>query len=582
MDRSKDSLLIKSNKCRFALIITLAKSSFFGASGMKIKPVFVGIAVVGVLLLVLSLSTVGKIFGANPRDVLAGVKTQPLAVKFLPQRSPLFLSFLVNPEKLELFTQLAAKPSDRGDVRRGLANLKEQLQQNWLLDYERDIQPWLEQEITLAVTDIDLDQQPANGLQTGYLLAFAAKDAELAKISIDAFWQRLAVSGSDLGFEQYQGISILNTSFAEDKPAITGTLLDRFVLFANDTRVLHKAIDAMQKPELAMASLENYRDRLAQFNTGKNVGKVGVAYMNLAELGEELPKESLLMSISFDESGIRAKTALNLASENLETVVDTQTTKLKTPPKNSSNIANKIPSASSVIIGNNLGETLQGLQNTLIPEWKQSLIKAIAPITLDSSNLVWAQHDYAIALLPKANHDLDWLLVAKVEDANVTKESIANLDSLIRNKLTVGEISLKAQPVTIWTNLLASNNSGVSGNVVAAHTQTKDYVYLSNSLAVLESSLMLKNSESISALKRFKTVSAKLPSDRLTYGYIDKNLDLSWLQTSLFNLKGTSEIVQNISNSSLAQILNHMEVSGFAITSSDKSMQNGELFLILK
>ena len=550
---------------------------------MKIKPIFIGIAVVGVLLLVLSLSAVGKIFGANPRDVLAGVKTQPLAVKFLPQRSPLFLSFLVNPDKLELFTQLAAKPSDRGDVRHELSNLKQQLQQNWLLDYERDIQPWLDQEITLAVTDVDLDQQPANGLQTGYLLAFAAKDADLAKTSIDAFWQRLAVNGSDLGFEQYQGISILNTSFAEDKPAIAGTTLDKFVLFANDTRVLHKAIDALQKPDLALVNLTNYRDRLAQFNTGKNVGKVGVAYVNLAELGEELPKESLLMSLSFDKLGIRAKTALNLeTSEQIKTAVDTQTIKLKNPPKNSSNIANKIPSASSVIIGNNLGETLQELQNTLIPEWKQALIKAIAPITLDSNTLAWAQHDYAIALLPKANHALDWLLVAKVEDTNVTKEAIADLDRLIRNKLTVGEISLKAQPVTIWTNLSANDNSKVSGNVVAAHTQTKDYVYLSNSLAVLESSLTLKNSESIAASKSFKTISAKLPSDRLTYGYIDKNLDLSWVQTSLLNLKEASEITQNISNSPLAQTFKHIEVGGFAITSTDKSMQNGELFLILK
>ena len=549
---------------------------------MKIKPVFVGIAVVGVLLLVLSLSAVVKIFGANPRDVLAGVKTQPLAVKFLPQRSPLFVSFLVNPDKLALFTQLAAKPSDRSDVRQELANLKQQLQQNWLLDYERDIQPWLDQEISLAVTDVDLDQQPANGLQTGYLLAFAAKDAELAKTSIDAFWQRLAVNGSDLGFEQYQGISILNTSFAEDKPAIAGTTLDKFVLFANDTQVLHQAIDALQKPDLALMNLENYRDRLAQFNTGKNVGKVGVAYINLAELGEELPKESLLMSLSFDKSGIRAKTALNLASEKLETVVDTQTPKLKTPPKNSGNIANKIPLANSVIIGNNLGETLQGLQNTLLPEWKQSLIKTIAPMTLDSSNLAWAQHDYAIALLPKANHDLDWLLVAKVEDANATKESLSNLDQLVRNKLTVGEISLKAQPVTIWTSLSASNNYEVSGNVVAAHTQTKDYVYLSNSLAVLESSLKLKNSESIAASKSFKTISGKLPSDRLTYGYIDKNIDLSWARTSLLNLKEASEIMQNISNSTLAQTLKHIEVSGFAITSNDKSMQNSELFLILK
>ena len=554
-----------------------------GASGMKIKPVFVGIAVVGVLLLVLSLSAVGKIFGANPRDVLAGVKTQPLAVKFLPLRSPLFLSFLVNPDKLELFTQLAAQPRDRSDVRKELANLKQQLRQNWLLDYERDIQPWLDREITLAVTDVDLDAQPANGLQTGYLLAFEAKDADLAKTSIDAFWQRLAVNGSDLGFEQYQGVSILNTSFAEDQPAIAGTTLDDFVLFANDARVLHKAIDVLQKPNLALTSLANYRDRLSQLATGKNIGKIGVAYVNLAELGEELPKESLLMSLSFDKSGIRAKTALNLASEKLETAIDNQTTKLTTAPKTSGNIANKLPAASSVIIGNNLGKTLQGLQNALTPEWKQAFEKAIAPITLEPNALAWAQNDYAIALIPKSNHDLDWLLVAKVEDANVTKAAIASLDDLIKTKLTVGEISLKTQPVTIWTKLAASDNSGgVSGNVVAAHTQTKDYLYLSNSLTVLESTLTLKNNESIAASKNFKTISAKLPSNCLTYGYIDKNLNLSWVHANLLNLKGVSEILQNISNSSLTQAFKHIEVSGFAITNSDKNMQNGELFLILK
>ncbi|MEY3305401.1 MAG: hypothetical protein RLZZ139_3774, partial [Cyanobacteriota bacterium] len=494
---------------------------------MKIKPVFVGIAVVGILLLVLSLSAVGKVLGAIPREVLAGVKTQPLAVKFLPQRSPLFLSFLVNPEKLGLFTQLAAPPSDRGDVRHELANLKQQLRQNWLLDYERDIQPWLDQEITLAVTDIDLDAQPTNGLQTGYLLAFAAKDADLAKTTIDAFWQRLAVNGSDLGFEQYQGISILSTSFVDDKPAIAGTTLDQFVLFANDARVLRKAIDAMQKPELSLASLPNYRDRLAQLSTGKNTGKVSVAYVNLAEFAEELPKESLLMGLGFDKTGIRVKTALTLAtaSDQSETAISPSTTKLKTSKKSSGNIANAIPSGSSVVIGNNLAQTWQGLQNTMLPEWKQALIKSIAPIPIDGNAFAWAQQDYAIALFPKSSSEPDWLVVAKVEDANGAKEALSSLDDMARNKLTVGEISLKSQPVTIWTKLSASDNFAVSGNVAAAHAQTKDYVYLSNSLPILESALTLKNNDSIAASKSFKTILAKLPSDRFTYAYLDKNLD---------------------------------------------------------
>jgi len=478
---------------------------------------------------------------------------------------------------------LAAQPSDRGDVRHELANLKQQLRQNWLLDYDRDIQPWLDQEITLAVTDVDLDQQPNNGLQAGYLMAFATKDVELAKTSIDAFWQRLAVTGSDLVFEQYQGISILSTSFADDKPAIVGTTLDQFVLFANDARVLRKAITALQTPESSIASLANYRDRLSQLDTGKNTGKVGVAYVNLAELGEELPKESLLINLSFDKSGIRAKTALTslTASEKSEAAGDPQVTKLKTSKKSSGNIANTIPSGSSVIIGNNLGQTLAGLQDSLIPEWRQAIEKAIAPIPLNSNALAWAQNDYAIALLPKTNSDPDWLVVAKVEDANAAKTAITSLDDIAKTKLTVGEISLKVQPVTVWTKLSAKDNSGVSGDVVAAHTQTKEYVYLSNSLTVLESALTLKNSESLAASKSFKTISAKLPSDRLTYVYADQNFNLYGLKTSLLNLQGMSEISQNISNSPIAQVLKHVTTIGFANTNSETNIQNGELSLIL-
>jgi hypothetical protein len=542
---------------------------------MKIKPVFVGIAVVGILLLVLSFNTVAKVLGANPHEVLNGVNTQPIAVKFLPKRSPLFLSFLVNPDKLGLFAQLAAKPSDRGDVRHEMASLKQQLQQNWLLDYDRDIQPWLDREITLAITDVDLDDQPANGLQTGYLLAFAAKDVDLAQTSIDAFWQRLAVNGSDLGFEQYQGVSILSTSFAEDKPAIAGTTLDKFVLFANDARVLRHAIATLQTTDSALASLDTYRDRLAKFDTGK----VGVAYVNLAELDKELPKESLLMSLSFDKSGIRAKTALSFTSEKVESTIAPQFTKTKSSKKSYENIINKIPLGSSIIVGNNLGQTLEGLKETFIPEWKQAITNAIAPIPLESSAVSWAQNDYAIALLPKTNGDPNWLIVAKVEDVNVTKSAIADLDNLVRTKLTVGEISLNAQPVTIWTNLSASDNSEVSGNVVAAHTQTKDYLYLSNSLKVLESALTIKKNQAIGTSKSFKTILAKLPSDRLTYGYIDKNFDLSGLLINIFNLNIAKEISQNISNSLLSQVLNHVEIVGFASKNSDANIQNGE-FLI--
>ena len=570
---------------------------------MKIKPVFVGIAVLGALLLFLSLSTIAKVVAANPRDLLRGVKTQPEAVQLLPKRSPAFISFLVKPEKLGLFAQLASKPSDRGDVRHELATLKQQLQQNWLLNYERDIQPWLDREITLAVSDADLDHQADNGLQAGYLLAFVAKDAELAKTTIDAFWQRLAVNGSDLGFEQYQGYSILSTGFSNNKPAIAGTTLGKFVLFANDARVLHQAIDDLNSPSLALTSLDNYGDRLKQLDQGK----VSIAYMNLAELDADLPKTSLLFSLSFDKLGIRAKTlwnapqsspALEPALENISSINSINSINFKTTTKSNLNIATAIPSGSSVFIGKNLGETLTGLQAHLSPAWQKIIDQAIAPISLHSNTFAWAQDDYAIALLPSQNSsknlnnnnnsERDWLIVAKVNDRQTSETAIVALDDLARTKLTVGEIDLNSQPVTVWANLSAdlnksasSPNLGVSGKVFAAHTQTANYIYLSNSLTALESTLALKNNQAIANSKSFKTVSAKLPRDRQSYGYVDQSSDLKWLQENLLNI-ASNEISQKISNSSLASILSHVKMIGFANTGSRGNIENDEIFLTLK
>ncbi len=565
---------------------------------MKIKPVFAGIAVLGALLLVLSLTTIAKVFAANPRDLLAGVKTQPQAVQLLPKRSPLFVSFLANPEKLGLFTQLAAKPSDRGDVRHELANLKQQLRQNWLLDYERDIQPWLDQEITLAVTDVDLDHQSANGLQTGYLIALTAKDVDLAKTTIDAFWQELAVNGSDLGFEQYQGVSILNTSFAENRPVIVGTILDKFVLFANDVRVLRQAIDDLKDPSLALPSLEHYRDRLAQINKSK----IAVAYANLGELGADLPKASLLMSLGLDKAGIRAKTLWHeeRSPQSVATAPEpngsapSSLSKPATKPtsKSNTNIATALPSGNAVIIGKNLGETLKGVQASLPPEWLKVITKAIAPIPLTQDAVAWAQDDFAITLFPQRNvqptSTPDWLLVAKVNDAKASATAIASLDDLARKQLTVGEIAIKNQPVTVWTKLSASlnnssgttNNADVSGQVVAVHAQTSNYIYLSNSLPSLELALTLKNNQAIASSQNFKTINAKLPRDYQAYGYLDQKFNLDWLETISSDIK-IQEISSKISHSPLASIFKHIEIAGFASNGSPNTIENSELFVTL-
>ncbi|PZU99931.1 MAG: hypothetical protein DCE90_01175 [Pseudanabaena sp.] len=530
---------------------------------MKIKSVLAAIALLGALLLVLSMTTVSKILGAVPTEVLAGSQSQPQIAAILPKRSLFFLSILAKPEQLGLFAKLAAKPRDRTEVSHELHKLKQQLSQNWLLDYERDVQPWLDREVALAMTSIDLDDKPSNGLQTGYLLAFAIQDAELAKNKINRFWQRLAVNGTDIRFEQYRGFSILSVEIEKGKPTIAQTITDKFVLFANDRQVLHQVIDTIDSPQSAIANLDSYQNSLPKFGD-KPDGRFGFAYANLTDFGEGDFLENVLVSLNLDKSGIKLKTTSAALSQS------------SLSP--SRDIVNKVPVGSSIVFGRNLNQTLQNSEKILPTILRKYLTKTLSPIPLDSRVWSWVQGDYAIASIPNATNTLDWLLVSKVENAIGTQTAVAELDNLFRSKFTIGEITLGQQPVTIWTNLSAiADDRLVSGNIALAHAQTSEYIYFSNSLPVLQSTLSLKSKQAIASSREFKRAISHLSAGQSTYAYLNKEIWQQWQEIPL-----GQTLSQMIENSPLPVIAKHLDLIGSASDNSSFHSLNGEIFLQLK
>ena len=80
--------------------------------------------------------------------------SQPGASMFVSRTSPAMISLLVNPQELQSlnreFTQAVAKL-----LAKNITN---------------DIQSWLGKEISLVVTTEDLDRNPDNGMQPGYLI----------------------------------------------------------------------------------------------------------------------------------------------------------------------------------------------------------------------------------------------------------------------------------------------------------------------------------------------------------------------------------------------------------------------------
>jgi Protein of unknown function (DUF3352) len=569
---------------------------------MKAKSFVIGIAAAAIVLLFLSITAVSRVLSASPGNLMRGGTVQPVAATFLPKRSPLVASFLINPDRLSLYAQLAARPGDRAALRNEIRDLKQAIEQTWALDYDKDVKPWVGNEVTFAVTTTDLDRQSDNGLRPGYLLALAIDKPAVAKKSVESFWQRQAIAGMDLAFEQYQGVPFIYATPTSQHPGLTAAILGKFVLLANDPKAIRNAINDIQVPDLALANLNNYQNSLEQLSEDR----IGVAFANLAELGRwgtgnktlpasfaNLPESAITLGLGLDRAGVKAETLLTLESLSKLPAIAVNTSERSTENK----ALQVLPPNSSSIVGRNLQQTWQQISAALqpYPELATFANQAIAGVAsnlglnLEQDVFNWIRGDYAIGLLPQPGKAPEWLFVAQKTNAENDKAAIAQLDDRARSKgkLTVGNIEVNGRELTVWTRLSAvsvkSDKASITGTVAAVRSQTPDLVSISNSVEAMEAmqSSLASDRKGIKS-DNYKAIAATLPRNYQTYAYLDRQIDLAALlpDTALLKPLRSALTATNL------PIVKHIKAVNLAsVTSNPKDRPNvrrGQIFLSLE
>ena len=436
---------------------------------MKQKSFFSSLAIAAVVLAVLSVVSVVLISRANPPQLVANL--QPQSAQFLPKRSPLVVSFLFNPEQLQLAAKLATKVDERRQFDREIASLKTQLQNLWGISYDKDLKAWLGSEVTLAVTTTDIDHNPENGLQTGYLLVLAAAKPQLAQTHLDQFWQAQTQKGADLDFSQSHGVAITS-----NQQAIATAKVGKYVLFANAPSVIRTAINNLQSPGLSLSQNPDYQASLKQLQTPG----FAIAFFNPAEVLGSSNTSPTTLTIGFQQNqlGIKAQTILATSAAVPQTA----------SPANDIEILNFLSPGDSLIVGNNLSQTLTNLiPNTSNPILASFIPNILAPFQfqLPTTDLDWITNHYAIALRADSS---TWLLAAEVQNPEI---ELAKLDTKARQqKLTVGEIVSDNQPFTLWTKLEAINaDRTITSKIILAHTTIGKHVLLANAVSTLQNAL---------------------------------------------------------------------------------------------
>ncbi|MGJ3253058.1 MAG: DUF3352 domain-containing protein [Elainellaceae cyanobacterium] len=528
---------------------------------MKFRSFFT-ILMVGVLVLLLV--GAGGFLGLRSKSSLslaqAATQLQPEAAIFVPKQAPIMASLLVSAESLETFRVAAAPAGQRRRARAELAQLEKSILAPTGLTYADDIQPWLGDEVTFAVTASDLDRNRDNGLQPGYLLAVATQDPNRSREFLQLFWQKRAVSGKNLVFEQYSGVKLiyaespqLSSVDSQSPPPSTLTPIptlssavvgDRFILFANHPKVLRDAITNVQAPGLNLTSSSRYQNSLQNLPSSG----IGLTVINLPELATwlgtstdtPLPDgaaagtyDSLVVALQLDRRGIVGETALLTAPDETLTasrpVLSRPAGALQFIPSISPVVASSVDLQSfwtqlsdELSDGNRVSGFVNQVLNGLQDRWNLNVSKDV---------FRWVTREYAIALMPRPDQaEPDWIFVAE-KSADATK-GIDQLDAIAKRQgLSVGPIMLDEQEVVAWTQLSAAmpassrrskaqGTVALSADVQGVHTSVGRYEIFATSVDAMNQALGASD-DSILSSDEFQQAIAPIANSNDGYLYVD-------------------------------------------------------------
>ena len=524
---------------------------------MKLRSFF-SFLIAGVLAL-LGLSAGGFYWLTThtPLNLLAGgPTTTPAAAVFVSKQTPLLASMLVNPDRLEALRQVFATPEERSRSHAEFEQIKKSLLVNTGLDYRRDIEPWIGDEITLAVIDIDSDGDSNNGKQSGFLLALSSKNVDRSQQFLDSYWRKQSRADKTVQSEIYKAVQInykqvpiankktspispfnplslpkttLPPSFATAAIGVSSDLGNNpsFVLFANSPNVIRDAINNVVAANLNLNNSPNYQKAFQQLTQGR----IALAFVNLpqssTEQNPQVSLNSLAVAVGVNRRGLLAQTALVTSREN------TASPTLSEPVK----ALQYIPSASPFAVAStdlrNFWADLSSAVSTnaevsKLVDRTLADIQQVWGVNLQQDIFNWVQGEYALGLLRNSSNSADWIFAA--EKSADSQKAIDKLDEIARSKeYSIGSFTLRNQKITAWTQLTTSQNynrenkrkSALETEAKGVRATVGKYEIFTTSVEAMDAALEAAETGSLVANQDFQTSIEPLPPSNDGYFYLD-------------------------------------------------------------
>ena len=492
------------------------------------------ISLISLALVLIALGgSVFRYLTVSAQVVLAQTRPVAITTTFVPAASPFSFSLLTAPEALLAVSQATVPDESQAIVE------AQQLKQNLLdavgLDYDRDLLPWLGDEATFALTDTDLDADMANGEQPGYLIAaaIAPQKQRDAQAFLRLLWQRRSLSGAALQSEQISGVRVLYAVGSNALTAASALVGDRFVLFANDVRVLRRSIRAAESAT-NLAQNRAYRETAARLPEDR----IGLAYFENGLVNRDRAGRShTAMSVELAPGGVVAQFRQPERRADRESATKDWTIRdssAKDSSEGATDALRYLPQSSAWAIASaNFSQLrpfldISGMAQKNLPEFL-----SWAALSTDSNYALGRVSDGWVLAIKRSEADVakfdelayqqGYSAVPVALGAQQGEAALGDVpeESALERDMSGRDMSERDVPekdvleAIAWTRFKAkqnyrASNSSLETDVLGLHLTQGDYEIFTNSLAAMEQSIAAAGS-SLRSSASFEQAAAALP-----------------------------------------------------------------------
>jgi hypothetical protein len=451
--------------------------------------------------LVLTLSTAGLLISGGIAAFWLFTQGQPFArdlpvgANIIPQDALFAVSLTTDAKQWQKLREFGTQQT-QGELDKNLLQLRDRFLTNNGYDFQKDIQPWVGDAVTIAILAPPVSTPPPKPIATdgkiensaqSMVMVLPVKNPEIAK---NILAQPKPLKQGKWIERNYQGITIKQTEGQAGENLSAAVLDGRFLVITDQPQATERAIAAYQN-KTSLATTGGFAENFPKIASYQPFAQFYVNVPTAARIAATTPNRHLptqVLAQLQNNQGLAGSLTLEPEGMRLKGVswLNPNSQRLLTVENNVGNMQNRVPAETLMLLsGNNLqrlwGDYVSTSQGNplspITPEQLRQGVKSLTNLDLDRDFLSWMQGEFAISIIPttpKPGSAEDFraglVFMVQAKERQSAETSLQQLDDVMKNQyqFQIQPTTIAGKPVVNWVapfGTLTATHGWLDGNI---------------------------------------------------------------------------------------------------------------------